>query len=266
MKLPRGVHPTAVIEEGAEIGEGSVIGPYSIITSSVKIGQNTQVGPHVVIQGDTSIGHNNKIHAFCSIGSEPQDLSYKGEKTKVVIGNDNVFREYISINRGTLKQDGITRIGSFGYFMSYCHVGHDVTIGDHVRVVNSCNIAGHVTIGDRAILSGGTNVSQFVSIGKAAFIGGGSAIDKDIPCYVTAVGNRVLLRGVNIVGLKRLGVDKQHISETVEFYRSMEISPTSAKSFCQSPESVGEFRNNPVVQEIIQFIVESKLGLPSFTA
>lgn len=261
-----GIHPTAVIEAGAEVAAGVEIGPYAVIGSQVKIGPNTKIGPHVVIQGNTSIGKENIVHAFCSIGSEPQDLSYKGENTKVIIGDNNVFREYISINRGTLKQDGVTTIGSLGFFMSYCHVGHDVTIGDHVRLVNSCNIAGHVKIGDRAILSGGTNVSQFVSIGKAAFIGGGSAIDKDIPCYVTAVGNRVLLRGVNIVGLKRLGIDKNQISETVEFYRTMEISPTSAKAFCQSPENIKEYANNPVIQEIIKFIVDSKVGLPSFTA
>lgn len=262
----QGIHPTAVIEDGAEIAEGAEVGPYSVIGPMVKLGAQTKIGPHVVIQGDTTLGERNIVHAFCSIGSDPQDLSYKGEKTKVLIGDNNVFREYISINRGTLKQDGITQIGSHGFFMSYCHVGHDVTIGDHVRLVNSCNIAGHVKIGDRAILSGGTNVSQFVSIGKAAFIGGGSAIDKDIPCYLTAVGNRVLLRGVNIVGLKRLGVDKNHISETVEFYRSMEISPTSAKSFCQNIELTQEYSQNPIVQEIIKFIIDSKLSLPSFTA
>lgn len=260
------IHSTAVIEDGAEIAEGVEIGPYAVIGPFVKIKENTKIGPHVVIQGDTTIGTGNTIHAFCSIGSEPQDLSYKGEKTKVLIGDNNVFREFMSINRGTLKQDGITQIGSHGFFMSYCHIGHDVTIGDHVRLVNSCNIAGHVKIGERAILSGGTNVSQFVSIGKAAFIGGGSAIDKDIPCYLTAVGNRVLLRGVNIVGLKRLGLDKNLISETVEFYRSMEISPTSSKSFCQNYDSIQEYNHNPIVQEIIKFIVESKLGLPSFTA
>lgn len=266
MESKIGIHPTAIIENGAEISAGVSIGPYSVIGPNVKLGKDTKIGAHVVLQGDTSIGENNIIHPFCSIGSEPQDLSYKGERTKVVIGNNNEFREYISINRGTLKQQGITTIGSYGYFMTYCHVGHDVTIGDHVRLVNSCNIAGHVTIGDRAILSGGTNVSQFVSIGKAAFIGGGSAIDKDIPCYTTAVGNRVLLRGINIVGLKRLGFDKNLISETVEFYRLMEISPTSAKSFCQSPDAIGDYNKNPIIQEILKFIVDCKIGLPSFTA
>lgn len=260
------IHKTAIVEEGAEIGEKSLVGPYCVIGKNVKIGKNTIIAAHVVIQGDTTIGDNNKFHPFSSIGGEPQDLSYKGERTKVVIGNGNEFREYISINRGTLKQDGITIIGSYGYYMSYSHIGHDVTIGDYVRIVNACNIAGHVKIGDRAILSGGTNVSQFVTIGKAAFIGGGTAIDRDIPCYVTAVGNRVLLRGVNIVGLKRLGMDKQHISESVEFYRSMEISPMSPKVFCQNEEILREYKNNPIVNEMIKFINESKLGLPSFTA
>jgi UDP-N-acetylglucosamine acyltransferase len=130
----KGIHPTAVIEDGAQIAEGAEIGPYSVIGPMVKIGANTKIGPHVVIQGDTTIGSNNIVHAFCSIGSEPQDLSYKGEKTKVVIGDNNVFREYMSINRGTLKQDGVTKIGSHGFFMSYCHVAHDVTISDHVRL------------------------------------------------------------------------------------------------------------------------------------
>jgi len=260
------IHPTAVIEDGAEVEADVSVGAYCVVGANVKIAQGSQLGPHVVIRGHTTIGKNNIFHPFCSIGGDPQDLSYKGEPTQVLIGDGNVFREYISVNRGTLKQDGKSIIGSHGFFMSYCHFGHDVNIGDHVRIVNACNIAGHVVIGNKAIISGGTNISQFVQIGKGAFIGGGSAIDRDIPCFMTAVGNRVQLKGINIVGLKRMGFEREAISEAVDFYRSMEISPVSPKTFCQAPEWTKDFANNPIVAEMIDFITQSKLGLPAFTS
>jgi UDP-N-acetylglucosamine acyltransferase len=262
--LPNKIHPTAVIESGAKLHESVQVGPYSIVGAHVEIGEGSEVGPHVVISGHTTIGKFNKFHAFCSIGGEPQDISYKGEPTKVQIGDHNTFREYVSVNRGTLKQAGVTIIGSHGFFMTYTHMGHDVQIGDYVRVVNSCNFAGHVTVGERAIISGGTNISQFVTIGRGAFIGGGSAIDKDVPCFSTAYGNRVQLKGINIVGLKRMGFEKNAISEFVDFYRTMESSPVSPKAYCLNAELLKDYAHNPMVNEMVEFIKNSQLGLPPF--
>jgi len=220
-----------------------------MIGPDVEIGDQNVLKSHVVIEGHTKIGIKNYFHSFTVVGSYPQDLSYKGEPTKVQIGNNNTFREFISINRGTLKQDGMTKIGNDGFFMAYTHLGHDVTIGDKVRIVNSCNLAGHVNVGDSVILSGATNVGQFITIGKAAFLGGGSAVDRDIPCFSTAFGNRVMLKGINIVGLKRMGYDKQHISELVEFYRMMEISSLNPKHYAEQSLDLEEYKYNPLIME-----------------
>lgn len=258
------IHPTAQVHKNARIDQGVKIGAFCVIGEHVTILSGSIVHPHIVIAGHTEIGHHNEIHSFASIGGPPQDLSYKNEPTKVKIGDHNIFREYVSINRGTLKQDGITLVGSHCMVMSYCHLGHDVNIGDHVRIVNSCHFAGHVKVGDRAIISGACSISQFVTIGKGAFIGGGSGIDKDIPCYTTALGNRVHMKGINIVGLKRMGYDKQQVSEVVDFYRTMEISNFAPRVFCQDPQVVAEFGHNPVIKEMMEFIVHSSLGLPSF--
>ncbi|MDH4468286.1 MAG: acyl-ACP--UDP-N-acetylglucosamine O-acyltransferase [Bacteriovoracaceae bacterium] len=258
------IHPSAQVSKESKIAKGVNVGPFCVIGPHVSIGENTVLKSHICIEGHTDIGSDNYFYSFVVVGSEPQDLSYHQEATKVIIGNKNTFREFISINRGTLKQDGVTKIGNEGFFMAYSHMGHDVTIGDKVRIVNSCNLAGHVTIGDSVILSGATNVGQFITIGKAAFLGGGSAVDRDIPCFSTAFGNRVMLKGINIVGLKRMGYDKQHISELVEFYRMMEISSMSAKSYAEQALDLDEYKYNPLVKDFASFIKNSKAGIPSF--
>ncbi len=258
------IHPTAIIEKGAEIGARVSIGAYSIIGANVKIGDDCFIEPHVVINGHTEIDERNTFHSFSSIGATPQDLSYKGEPTRVQIGKNNVFREFVSISRGTMKQDQITQIGNDGVFMAYVHLGHDVQIGNGVRIVNACNLAGHVKIDDGAILSGGTNVSQFVTIGKGAFIGGSSGIDRDIPCYTTAYGNRVKLKGINIVGIRRLGFDKPAVSEVVEFFRTMEASALSPRAFVEQKEILVEFSENKIIKQMIEFIMNSKIGIAPF--
>lgn len=258
------IHPSALISPGAQLGNNVKIGPYCLIGPDVKIGDNCELKSHVVVEGHTSIDTGNIFYPFCAIGFAPQDTSYKGEPTKVVIGKNNLFREYISLNRGTMKQNGLTQIGDNGLFMAYVHFGHDVSIGNNVRVVNSCNFAGHVTVFDGAIISGGCNVSQFVTIGRGAFIGGGSAIDRDIPSFCTAYGNRIKLKGINIIGLKRQGYTKNMISEMVDFYRQMEASALSPKSFIESEEVKAEFSSNELVQEFMKFIANSEIGIPPF--
>jgi UDP-N-acetylglucosamine acyltransferase len=258
------IHPSAIVEKGAELDSNVEVGPFCYIGKNVKIRKNTKLLSHISFMGDLSVGESNTFFPYCSVGSAPQDLSYKGEPTKVIIGNDNTFREFVSINRGTTKQDFETFIGNNNLFMAYTHIGHDVKIQNYVRIVNSCNLAGHVSVGEGAIISGASNISQFITIGKGAFIGGGSAIDRDIPCYCTAYGNRVKLKGINIIGLKRTLVEKVIISEVVDFYRTMESSALSPRSYVDSSEAHDEFGKNTVVLELMDFIRESKIGIPPF--
>lgn len=265
MSLAAIIHPSAVLEGDIQLAPGVIIGPFCHLKGQISLGADTCLEAQVVISGKVRLGARNRVSPFAVIGSPPQDLSYKNEPTEVVIGDDNWIREYVSINRGTMKEQGSTQVGSRCLLMSYVHLGHDVVLGDEVRIVNSCNLAGHVKVGPKAIISGACSVSQFVTIGRNAFIGGGSAVDKDIPPFMAALGNRVQLKGVNIVGLKRLGIEKQHISEAVDFYRTMEISPLSAKNFCSQVEIQEEYQKNPVVQEMMAFILQSTVGLPAFT-
>ncbi len=258
------IHDKAVIEDGAEIGDGVEIGAYSVIGPQVKIGKNTKILSHTVIEGKTTIGEDNIIYHHCALGTAPQDLTYADEPTILEIGNGNLIREFVSINRGSLKQDGLTKLGSRNMLMAYCHLGHDVILGDDIRIVNSCNLAGHVTVGNKVILSGGTSVGQFISIGQGAFIGGHSGIDKDIPSFCTALGNRVKLKGINIIGLKRMGLDKKDISETVDFYRQMEASNLSPRSFSENDEIMKEYTGNKIIKIISTFIKDSKVGIPPF--
>ncbi len=258
------IHPTAIVHDGAELGTNVEIGPFSIIEEFVKVGDGCKISSHVNLLGHTTIGKNNKLHPYVSIGASPQDTSYKNEPTRVEVGDDNIFREYVSVHRGTLKQDEVTLIGSRNLLMSYVHLGHDVIIGSDCVIVNSVNFAGHVTVGDRAIISGGTNVSQFITIGRGAYIGGATAIDRDIPPFCTAYGNRVRLKGINIVGLRRQGFTKQEISELVDFYRIMEASALSPKAYVDNESNLEEFKDNTLVAELASCIRESKIGIAPF--
>ena len=258
------IHPMAIVHEGAKIGESVKIGPFCLIGPHVEIGDGCILHSHVVIDGHTKIGKGNQFYPFCSIGAAPQDNTYKGEPTLTEIGDYNIFREYVSVHRGTLKQDRLTKIGSSSLFMAYVHFGHDVVVGNNVTIANSTNCAGHVNIGDRVIIGGGTNISQFVTLGKGAYIGGGSGIDRDIPCFTTAYGNRIKMKGVNIIGLKRAGFNKQEISELVDFYRMMETSALSPRTFVDHPENMKDYTSNSLVQMVSDFIRKSEIGIPPF--
>ncbi len=258
------VHPSTIVEDGAKIGKNTTIGPFCYIGPNVTIGDNCKIGPSVHIYGATTIGNENQIFSHCSLGAPPQDFSAKGEETRLIIGNKNIFREYISVHRGTLKQHGETVIGSENYFMAYVHVAHDVTIGNNVLIINSVNLAGHVTINDKAVIGGASNVARWVRVGKGAYIGGASAVDRDVLPYTASYGNRLLLKGINIVGLRKTGFERKHISEALEFYKLLETSIMSPKVFISHEENLAEFKDNPIVFEIVKFIEESELGLASF--
>lgn len=257
------IHPSAIVSPEAKLGPGVKIGPFCIVGPNVEIGAETVLLSHVVIEGHVKIGQKNTFYQFCSIGAPPQDNSYKGEPTRVEIGDSNVFREYISIHRGTTKQDYVTIIGSNSLFMAYVHIAHDVVIGNKVTIVNSVNLAGHVRIGDRVIIGGGTNIGQFITLGRGAYIGGATAIDRDIPPFCTAYGNRVHLKGINIIGMKRQGLDRKVISETTDFFRTMEASSLAPRAFVEKEDNVKEYAENSVVQEMINFIKNSEVGIAS---
>jgi len=260
------VHPMAFIHPEAKIGANVKIGPFCVVGPNVEIGDDCVLHSNVVIEGHTRIGKRNNFFQFCSIGAPPQDNSYKNEPTETIIGDNNTFREYVSIHRGTLKQDKKTIVGSNSLFMAYCHIAHDCTIGNNLTFANSVNLAGHVTIGDRVIIGGNTGVSQFVTLGTGAYIGGGSGIDRDIPNFCTAYGNRIRLKGINIIGLKRQGHSKEIISEVVDFYRTMEASALAPRAFVSHPELMTDFINNPIIQEISTFIKKSEIGIAPFMA
>ena len=258
------IHPTAIIDPLAKIGTDVSIGPYSIIGPKVKIGDRCKLHSHVVLDGNLTIGEDNTFFQFSSVGAPPQDMGYQDEDTRVTIGTNNTFREFTTIHRGTTKDQGVTTIGSHSLFMSYAHIGHDAVIGDHCVIVNSVNIAGHVRLGDRVILGGGTAVSQFINIGKGAFIGGASAVDRDVPPYCTGYGNRLRLKGINIVGMRRNKIERQLITEVVDFYRGMGASALSPRSFVTQPENIDEFMENEIISMMVDFIQKSKVGIAPF--
>ncbi len=263
------IHPTAIIEEGAEIGKNVKIGPYTIVGPNVKIGDGCDIHSHVKLDGHLTMGENNTVYHCCLIGASPQDLSYRGELTRVIIGSGNTFREFASIHRGTLKEKGETIIGNDSLLMAYVHLAHDVVLGDKCVLANSVNLAGHVKIGNRVIVGGGTNIAQFCRLGNGAYIGGASAIDRDIPHFCTAVGNRIKLKGVNIIGMRRQGFEKNVITEVVDFYRIMESELESfaigPRSFVDKKEIIDEFKHNETIMNMVAFIKESKIGIANFS-
>ena len=197
-------HPTAIVHPLAKIGERVKIGPYSVIGEDVVMLDDCVVGNNVLIEGHTTIGRNNVFHHGASIGSPPQDLKYEGQATRVDIGDDNTFREFVTVHRGT-GDTGKTTIGSRCFLMAYAHVAHDCVLGDEVIIANAVNMGGHVHVEDYASIGGVSAVHQFVSIGQHAFIGGGSRLTRDIPPFVMAAGNPCRVYGVNSVGLERRG-------------------------------------------------------------
>lgn len=193
------IHPSAKLANGVSVGPGTVIG------ADVEIGENTWIGPHVVIEGPTVIGKNNKIFQFASVGDEPQDITYKGEPTRLEMGDNNVIREYCMISRGTVKGGGVTRIGNNNYLMAYSHIGHDCMVGDYIIMVNYAALSGHVTINDYAIIGPYAAVHQFCQVGAYAFIARATYVTKDVLPYVMIAGQTTSACGINTVGLRRRG-------------------------------------------------------------
>ena len=245
------IHNTAIIDPSAELDSDVKIGPFSIIGPGVKIGSGTVIGPHVLIKQDTQIGSNNIFEHGASIGGEPQDLSFKGQKTYVKIGNDNTFREFSTIHRATIE-DGATTIGDKNYFMAYAHAGHDCTVGNSTIISNCTGLAGHVTVEDFAILSASVGIHQFGRIGTMAMVGALSRINQDVLPYTLVEGNPATTRGLNSVGLRRKGVSKEARSLLKKAYKILcrgEMSiPKALNKIVEEIELVDE------VNHLVEFV------------
>jgi UDP-N-acetylglucosamine acyltransferase len=257
---PRGrvVHPTALVDEGAELGEGVGVGPYSIVGPGVRIGAGTQIGPHVLVERDTRVGSECVIHKGAVLGTDPQDLKYEGERTELVIGDRTVIREYATLNRGT-RALGFTEVGSDCLLMAYTHVAHDCRLGDHVILSNAVNMGGHVSIGDWAIVGGLTPIHQFVRIGEHAFVGGASRVAKDIPPFVKAAGSPIQLYGLNSVGLQRRGFSEEVRLELKRAYRLFFASPYNTSQALARARN--ELRALPEIEIFLSFFEATERGV-----
>ncbi|MBN48107.1 MAG: acyl-[acyl-carrier-protein]--UDP-N-acetylglucosamine O-acyltransferase [Spongiibacteraceae bacterium] len=213
------IDPRAIIDPSATIGDNVEIGPWTIVGPNVDIGDNCVVASHVVLKGPTRMGKGNKIYQFSTVGDDTPDLKYQGEETTLVIGDNNVIREGVTIHRGTVQDRGETTIGNNNLFMAYSHVGHDSVIGNHCILVNNSALAGHVVLGDWTILSGYALVHQYCKLGAHSFMGMGAAVGKDIPAFVTVTGNPGEPKGVNVEGLKRRGFSTEAIADIRRAYK-----------------------------------------------
>ena len=213
------IHTSAVVDSKAELASDVEIGPYSVIGPNVKIGTGTKVGSHTVIEGYTTIGKENHFAHFAAIGGPPQDMKYRGEPTQLIIGDRNTIREFTTIHTGTAQDEGITRIGSDNWIMSYVHIAHDCQIGNHTIFSSNAQIAGHVQVDDWAIMGGMSGVHQFVRIGQHVMLGGASVLVQDIPPFVIAAGDKASPHGINVEGLKRRGFSSETISALRQAYK-----------------------------------------------
>jgi UDP-N-acetylglucosamine acyltransferase len=213
------IHPTAIVETGAELDDSVSIGAYAIVRGQVRIAAGTSIGPHSVIEGRTTIGRDNRIFQFTSIGADPQDKKYAGEPTELHIGDRNTIREFCTFNTGTAQDTGVTRIGSDNWIMAYVHIAHDCQVGSDIILANNATLAGHVHLGDHVFIGGLTGVHQFVKIGAHAMAGFSSAVTQDVPPFMTVDGNPLAVRGFNIVGLRRRGFDAERLAAVKQMHR-----------------------------------------------
>lgn len=253
------IHPTAVVDPSAELAADVEVGPFAVIGAGVRIGPGSQVGHHASVLGPAAIGAGNRIYPFASIGSDPQDISYRGEPTRLEIGDRNVFREFVTINRGTTKQEGVTRIGDDGFFMSYAHVAHDSVIGNHVIMANCATLAGHVRIDDHAILGGLVAVHQYSRIGRLTMIGGVTGVALDVPPFCIASGERAKLYGLNLIGLKRHGFTEERIGDLKKAYRLLFRSNLSLKNAAAEVER--QMPGSPDVAALLEFVRTTQRGI-----
>ena len=249
------IHHTAIVDKNSKISENVEIGPYCVIGSEVEIGSNSKLHSHVYINGNTKIGKNNEIFPFVSIGTDPQDLKYKGEKNSITIGNNNKFREYVNINPGTSQGGTITKIGNNNLLMVYCHIAHDCNLGNNVVLANNVQVGGHVKIEDNAIVGGSCAIHQFSRIGHLSMIGGMTGVLSDVIPFGLSLGNRNNLVGLNLIGLRRAKILNEDIKILQEFYDVV----FSNQNFRSNVENLDkDLKENKYVKTIIDFINSDK--------
>lgn len=253
------IHSTAIIEEGAFLADDVTIGAFTVIGKNVRIGNGTSIGSHCLIEGKTVIGKNNNIFSHATIGSIPQDLKFEGEDVELIIGDDNTIREYTLFNPGTLGGGGKTIIGNKNLFMGYTHVAHDCIIGDHCIFANVATLAGHVEIGDYVVVGGLTPIHQFCKLGSFAMIAGGSVVTQDIPPFCLAEGNRAVLRGLNLTGLRRNLKNRAYLDEIKKAYKELF---ESGKPIADTAKELKFTNDNPYVIELANFVLDTKRGIP----
>lgn len=252
------IHSTAVIHKKAKIDKSVEIGPYCIIDEHVKIKKGSKLISHVVVQGWTEIGENCTISPFATIGGPPQDITYKNEETRVIIGKNNTIREYVTINRGTEHGNSVTTVGDNNFIMAYAHIAHDCIVGNNIIMANGATLAGHVEIADFVIFGGLCAVHQFCKVGQYAFISGLTGVPNDVPPFVIAAGNRAKLYGLNVVGLERRGFSKEEISKLKKAYK---LLFRSSLPLSTSLRIIQDELKSIHIDTLIEFIKSSKRGL-----
>lgn len=253
------IHPTALVDPGAELADDVSVGPYSVIGADVTIGSGTRIWPHVVIEGPCRIGRDNNIYSFCSIGAAPQDKKYAGEPTTLQIGDRNTIRESCTLNRGTAQDRGHTTVGNDNWIMAYVHVAHDCDVGDSVILANNVTLAGHVLVGDHAILGGFTKVHQFCRVGAHAFCSMNSDLNRDVPPYVTASGRMAIPRGINVEGLKRRDFTTAQIRNVRNAYKILYRQDLKLEDALERLEALA--REQTELVPLVRFVRESERSI-----
>lgn len=248
------IHPTAVVESGAELGRGVKVGPFCYIGPHARIGDNVELISHAVVIGDTTIGEETRVFPQAVLGAEPQNTAHKGERTKLVIGRQNTIREGVTMHTGTGNARGETTVGDHCMFLAYSHVAHDCILGNHITFANNVMIGGHTVIGDRVIIGGGAGVHQFCRIGHHAFIGGLAAVQSDVIPYGMIMGNRGYLAGLNLVGMKRSGLDKNEMNALRHAYKR--LFQAGSGSLRENADLVlKEYADSATVRDVAEFIL-----------
>lgn len=253
------ISPHAIIEQGAEIGEGVSIGHFSIIGKHVRIGDGTKIGPHVTVAGHTTIGRNNRVFQYASVGEEPQSTSYKGEPTELRIGDNNIIRESCTLHTGTVEGGGITSIGNDNFLMAYVHIAHDCKLGDKIIFANGSSLAGHVTVGDQVVFGGFTLIHQFCKVGAHVMTGIGAVSFKDIPPFLKVAGNTAQPYGINVKGLQRRGFTEQEVSSLKRAYRVLYRSELSFQDAID--ELKRQHSQDQNVKLLTDFLLNSERGI-----
>jgi UDP-N-acetylglucosamine acyltransferase len=250
------VHPTAIVDPSARIDPTATVGPYAVIGPQAVIGPRCAVGPHAVVE-HVRMGADNRIHAGAFVGTAPQDLKYQGEKTVLIMGDRNIVRECVTLNRGTAAT-GETRIGSNCLFMAYTHVAHDCRVGDHVILANCVALAGHVEAGDYSVFGGFAGLHQFVRVGRCVMVGAGAMVAKDVPSFCTCQGDRATLRGLNLIGMRRVGLGREAVKAIKDAYHTLFLSGLTQENALADLKASSP---PPEVQEMVRFIEGSKRGI-----